>query len=230
MSPPGSALSRATSPSRSPRTSRASQRRAGEAAAQDVDTLSRYGDAKRLALVACLLHTARMRARDDLAEMCKRVAANLKRAKAEPEDIRVRRREVSERLVGTYRGVLEHLDPHVAGGAGAEPAARRAGRGYSPPPPSPPSPPPAPLRFLEGMLMESTVLVSLTSSGRAVTAPTPRARSSRWRVLRDKPRSSFSSASSTRSNRSSVRSSKGIRSPVAALSRLTNMARTATSG
>ena len=33
---------------------------AGEAAAQDVDTLSRYGDAKKLALVACLAHTARM--------------------------------------------------------------------------------------------------------------------------------------------------------------------------
>ncbi|MBA8953172.1 hypothetical protein HNR61_004822 [Actinomadura namibiensis] len=99
----------------------------GEAAAQDVDTLSRYGETKRLALVACLLHTARMRARDDLAEMlCKRVAANLKRAKAELEDIRVRQREVSERLIGTYRGVLEHLDPHAAEGADAELAARRA--------------------------------------------------------------------------------------------------------
>lgn len=52
---------------------------AGEAAAQDVDTLSRYGEVKRMALVACLVHTARMRARDDLAEMlCKRVAANVK--------------------------------------------------------------------------------------------------------------------------------------------------------
>ncbi len=42
---------------------------AGEAAAQDIDTLSRYGDAKKLALVACLAHTARMQARDALAEM-----------------------------------------------------------------------------------------------------------------------------------------------------------------
>ena len=42
---------------------------AGEAAVQDIDTLSRYGDAKKLALVACLAHTARMQARDDLAEM-----------------------------------------------------------------------------------------------------------------------------------------------------------------
>ena len=43
---------------------------------KDIDTLSRYDPVKRLALalvVACLVHTARMRARDDLAEMlCKR--------------------------------------------------------------------------------------------------------------------------------------------------------------
>jgi hypothetical protein len=55
---------------------------AGEAAARDIDTLSRYGDAKRLALVACLAHAARMRARDDLAEMlCKRVSSIVKKAK-----------------------------------------------------------------------------------------------------------------------------------------------------
>jgi Domain of unknown function (DUF4158) len=87
---------------------------AGEAAAQDIDTLSRYDPVKRLALVACLVHTARMRARDDLAEMlCKRVAANVKRARAELEEIRLRQRAVSERLIGTYRTVLEHLDPAV---------------------------------------------------------------------------------------------------------------------
>src|SRR5260370_38594304 len=53
-----------------------------------------------------------MRARDDLAEMlCKRVAANVKRARAELEEIRLRQRAVAERLIGTYRTVLEHLDP-----------------------------------------------------------------------------------------------------------------------
>ncbi len=97
---------------------------AGEAAAQDVDTLSRYGDAKKLALVACLAHTARMRARDDLAEMlCKRVASILKKAKAELEEIRLRQRAVSERLIGTYRTVLEHLDPD------GEAAAQEPGQG-----------------------------------------------------------------------------------------------------
>jgi hypothetical protein len=48
--------------------------------------LSRYDPVKRLALVAYLVHTARMRAPDDLAEMlCKRVAANVQRARAELE-------------------------------------------------------------------------------------------------------------------------------------------------
>ncbi|MGI5283114.1 hypothetical protein ACQEVF_07245 [Nonomuraea polychroma] len=37
--------------------------------AQDSDILSRYGLVKQVALLACLTHTAWMRARDDLAEM-----------------------------------------------------------------------------------------------------------------------------------------------------------------
>jgi hypothetical protein len=99
---------------------------AGEAAAQDIDTLSRYGDAKKLALVACLAHTARMQARDDLAEMlCKRVASIVKKAKTELEEIRLRQRAVTEQLIGTYRTVLENLDPDgeaVAGEPGQGPA------------------------------------------------------------------------------------------------------------
>jgi hypothetical protein len=117
---------------------------AGEAAAQDIDTLSRYGDAKKLALVACLAHTARMQARDDLAEMlCKRVASIVKKAKTELEEIRLRQRAVSERLIGTYRTVLENLDPDgeaaarepgqvrpapPTGSAGTTTSARQAGR------------------------------------------------------------------------------------------------------
>jgi hypothetical protein len=84
---------------------------AGEAAAQDVDTLSRYRDAKKVALVACLVHMARQKARDDLAEMlCERVASITKEAKEELDAIRVRQREVQEKLIGTYRTVLESLD------------------------------------------------------------------------------------------------------------------------
>jgi hypothetical protein len=85
---------------------------AGEAAAQDAAAMGDYEPTKRLALVACLVHTARMQARDDLAEMfCKRVAGNLKKAKTELEEIQKRQRATSERLIGTYRNVLEHLDP-----------------------------------------------------------------------------------------------------------------------
>lgn len=101
---------------------------AREAAAQDADTLSRYDPVKRVALLACLVHAARMRARDDLAEMlCKRVVSNLKKAKAQLEEIRERQRATSERLIGTYRTVLEHLDPQrpaVAGQAPGEGAER----------------------------------------------------------------------------------------------------------
>ena len=99
---------------------------AGEAAAHDAAAMGDYAPAKRLALVACLVHTARMRARDDLAEMlCKRVASNVKKAKTELEEIRHRQRAVNEHLIGTYRGVLEHLDPTTSDTA-AERAERAA--------------------------------------------------------------------------------------------------------
>jgi TnpA family transposase len=108
---------------------------AGEAAAQDADTLSRYGDDKRLSLVACLIHTARMRARDDLAEMlCKRMSSILKKARTELEEIRLRQRAVSERLIGTYRTVLENLDPdgeEAAQGAGRAVAAVEEAGGFA---------------------------------------------------------------------------------------------------
>ncbi len=100
---------------------------AGEAAAQDVASLGDYGPVKRLALVACLVHTARMRARDDLAEMlCKRVAANTKKAKDELEEIRNRQRAVSEHLISTYRNVLGHLDPDAPEAGEQAERARRA--------------------------------------------------------------------------------------------------------
>jgi hypothetical protein len=55
---------------------------------------------KRTALLACLVHVAQTRARDELAEMfCKRVALIIKRAKAELDEIRAEGREISERLI-----------------------------------------------------------------------------------------------------------------------------------
>ncbi|MFG6200341.1 Tn3 family transposase [Nonomuraea sp. JJY05] len=100
---------------------------AGEADAQDADTLSRYDAVKQVALLACLTHTARMRARDDLAKMlCKRMVAHVKRARAELEEIRARQRAGSERLIGTYRQVLERLDPGSETSAAGREAVARA--------------------------------------------------------------------------------------------------------
>jgi hypothetical protein len=77
---------------------------AGEADAADVAELRDYQPVKRLALVACLTHKARMRVRDDLATMfCKRVALKIKKAKVELEAIRLAEREIVEALIGNYR-------------------------------------------------------------------------------------------------------------------------------
>jgi hypothetical protein len=66
---------------------------------------------RRVALIACLAHKARMRVRDDLATMfCKRIATKIKKAKAELEEIRLAEREIVEALIGNYRTVLKHID------------------------------------------------------------------------------------------------------------------------
>ncbi|MEJ8662179.1 hypothetical protein WKI58_37895 [Streptomyces halotolerans] len=84
---------------------------AGEADAADVAELRDYRPVKRIALVACLVHKARMRVRDDLATMfCKRVATKVKKAKQELEEIRLAEREIVEALIGNYRTVLKNID------------------------------------------------------------------------------------------------------------------------
>ncbi|GAA1141718.1 DUF4158 domain-containing protein [Streptomyces javensis] len=84
---------------------------AGEADAADASELRDYAAVKRVALLACLAHKARMRVRDDLATMfCKRVAMKIKKAKEELEEIRLAEREIVERLIGNYRTVLKNLD------------------------------------------------------------------------------------------------------------------------
>ncbi|MFJ9434537.1 Tn3 family transposase [Streptomyces sp. NPDC101490] len=84
---------------------------AGEADAADVAELRDYQPVKRLALVACLVHKARMRVRDDLAAMfCKRVALKIEKAKVELEEIRLAEREIVETLIGNYRTVLKSID------------------------------------------------------------------------------------------------------------------------
>ena len=85
---------------------------AGEASAADAGVMRDVAPLKRTALFACMVHVARTRARDDLAEMfCKRMAAITKLAKAELDEIRERQAEMSERLITNYRGVLACLDP-----------------------------------------------------------------------------------------------------------------------
>ncbi|MFE4424718.1 DUF4158 domain-containing protein [Streptomyces sp. NPDC056817] len=84
---------------------------AGEADAADASELKAYVPVKRVALVACLVHKARMRVRDELALMfCKRVGAKTKKAKEELEALRLAEREMTETLIGNYRTVLKHLD------------------------------------------------------------------------------------------------------------------------
>ncbi|MFI1569142.1 Tn3 family transposase [Streptomyces sp. NPDC020490] len=84
---------------------------AGEADAADAPALRDYAPVKRLALIACLAHKARMRVRDDLATMfCKRVATKVKKPKGELAEIRLRQQELVEALIGNYRVVLKDID------------------------------------------------------------------------------------------------------------------------
>jgi TnpA family transposase len=84
---------------------------AGEAEAQDAATLKDYTEDKRVALIACLAAKARMRGRDDVATMfCKRMAAKVKKAREELDEIRRQQQDIVERLVGNYRTLLQHVD------------------------------------------------------------------------------------------------------------------------
>ncbi|MFI5652862.1 Tn3 family transposase [Streptomyces anulatus] len=84
---------------------------AGEAEAADAAVLQDYTETKRITLVACLVHKARMRVRDDLTTMfCKRVATKVKRARDELEEIRRQQQSIVEVLVGNYRTLLRQVD------------------------------------------------------------------------------------------------------------------------
>lgn len=69
--------------------------------------MGKYGTARRQALIVCLVHSARVRTRDEVAAMfCKRIAAIHKRAKERLESIREASRAESERLLDTFGEVL----------------------------------------------------------------------------------------------------------------------------
>jgi len=84
---------------------------AGEAAAADAGVLRDYTPMKRAAPIACLVHKARMRVRDDLTTMfTKRIATKVKKAKEELEEIRKNQQAMVEALVGNYRTLLQQVD------------------------------------------------------------------------------------------------------------------------
>jgi hypothetical protein len=79
----------------------------GEAQVLDASELRDVGEVKRIRLVACLLHQARVRARDALAEMfCKRMATIHKKGRELLAEIQERHRERSERMMAVFGDVL----------------------------------------------------------------------------------------------------------------------------
>ncbi len=73
----------------------------------DASDLRKVGESKRVALLACLLHQARIRTRDELAEMlCRRMAALHRKGREELAAIRERHRAETERLWGVFGQVL----------------------------------------------------------------------------------------------------------------------------
>lgn len=86
---------------------------AAEARALDAAELRDFRSAKRHALLLCLIHRARVQARDDLAEMfIKRMSNIHNRGKEELERLRARYREKTEAIVATMSDVIRVLDHH----------------------------------------------------------------------------------------------------------------------
>lgn len=80
---------------------------AAEAAVLDAADIGKVTEPTRLALMACLVHQACIRARDDLAEMlCRRMATIHKRGRDALAEIRERQRAETERLREVFGRVL----------------------------------------------------------------------------------------------------------------------------
>jgi len=80
---------------------------AGEAKELDAGDMKKVAIDKRVVLLACLLHTARIRGRDELATMfCKRMARLHKQARERFEALREASRVEAERLVDVFGDVL----------------------------------------------------------------------------------------------------------------------------
>jgi hypothetical protein len=111
---------------------------AGEAAVLDAAELSDVGQDKRLTLLVCLVHTARIRARDEVVSMfCKRMAVITKKAREHLEELREQHRIESERLLGVFgdvlTGIREALGPSdTEGGIDNKDGADAASTGSDP--------------------------------------------------------------------------------------------------
>jgi hypothetical protein len=80
---------------------------AAQARVTDAGDMRDMGEEKKVVLIACLLHTARIRGRDELAMMyCKRLATIHKQARDRFETLRESSRAETERLVEVFGDVL----------------------------------------------------------------------------------------------------------------------------
>lgn len=80
---------------------------AAEARALDASEMRDYGEVKRIVLEACLLHQARVRARDDLVTMlCKRMNTMHNKARELLETIRAEQRQRNERMLAVLGDLL----------------------------------------------------------------------------------------------------------------------------
>ena len=80
---------------------------AGEARALDAAEMDDFAEGKQIVLVVCLVHQARIRARDDLVTMlCKRMNILHNKAKELLDTIRAEQRERSERMLAVFGQLL----------------------------------------------------------------------------------------------------------------------------
>ena len=117
---------------------------AGEARLTDAADMKKTGEAKRLTLLAAMVHTLRVSARDEVTDMfCKRMAVIHRKGRERLEELREAHRAESERLLEVFGDVLaaareataaeeDSLEglapgPETAGEADGEQAATRAG-------------------------------------------------------------------------------------------------------
>ena len=117
---------------------------AGEARLTDAADMKKTGEAKRLTLLAAMVHTLRISARDEVTDMfCKRMAIIHRKGRERLEELREAHRAESERLLEVFGDVLAAAreataaeedggegpaaGPGAVNDAGGEQAAKRAG-------------------------------------------------------------------------------------------------------